>query len=117
MSLYQKVKSFVLEFVKNRENKEEFEESMIEDQPLPSEQITFSFCSIDHLTDNDFISIVSDELKVPKDVIRNDITKMVDNMRKDVVCCIEYPYIDIYYRDTYYSLYSRKHAFSKPLLF
>ena len=31
-------------------------------------------------------------------------------MRQDIICCIEYPYIDVYYRDTYYSFYSKKHC-------
>lgn len=86
------------------------DKSTNDDLPLSTENITFSFNEIDYLNCDDFISLVSDELKVPKKIVDEDIERIVKYMRKDVICCIEYPYIDTYYRDTYYSYYSKKHC-------
>lgn len=91
-------------------NQEIYDESTTEDRPLSTENITFSFCDISYLQDDDFISLVSDELKVPKKNVSTGLSRMINDMRKDITCCIEYPYIDTYYRDTYYSFYSKKHS-------
>lgn len=85
-------------------------ETFIDEQPLPTENIAFSFEKIGYIQSDDFISQVSDELKVPLDTVRLDLERIVKGMRKDITCCIEYPYIDTYYRDTYYSFYSKKHC-------
>lgn len=114
MSFYEEIKNTILHFT-NKMNMHEnesktYDEDTTEDQPLSSENITFSFCDIEYLKSEEFILLVSDELKVPYENVNTGIARMVKDMRKDIICCIEYPYIDTYYRDTYYSFYSRKHA-------
>lgn len=112
MNLFQKAKATIMHFMKNRHGckLEMYDESVVEEQPLSTENITFSFCNINYLQDEAFISLVSDELKVPDDKVGIGIRRMIKDMRQDIICCIEYPYIDVYYRDTYYSFYSKKHC-------
>ena len=112
MNLFQKAKAAIMHFMKNRHGckLEMYDESVVEEQPLSTENITFSFCNINYLQDEAFISLVSDELKVPDDKVDIGIRRMIKDMRQDIICCIEYPYIDVYYRDTYYSFYSKKHC-------
>ena len=111
MSFFKEVKTTIIDLIKNkRNNKPKMStDSVVEDSPLSTEIITFSFCDINYLIEDDFLSLVSDELKVPKSKVSKGITRIISDMRKDIVCCIEYPYIDIYYRDTYYAFYSKKH--------
>jgi hypothetical protein len=112
MNLFQKAKAAIMHFMKNRHGCKlgMYDESVVEEQPLSTENITFSFCNINYLQDEAFISLVSDELKVPDDKVDIGIRRMIKDMRQDIICCIEYPYIDVYYRDTYYSFYSKKHC-------
>lgn len=111
MSFFKEVKTTIIDSIKNKlNNKPKMPtDSVVEDSPLSTEIITFSFCGINYLIEDDFLSLVSDELKVPKSKVSKGITRIISDMRKDIVCCIEYPYIDIYYRDTYYAFYSKKH--------
>ena len=54
-----------------------YDESVVEEQPLSTENITFSFCNINYLQDEAFISLVSDELKVPDDKVGIGIRRMI----------------------------------------
>ena len=72
--------------------------------------LNYFFCSIQQLTENDFIRVISEALDVTVDDVRGELKKLTGKMRSNITCCVEYPYVDEYYRDTYYSLYSRKHS-------
>ena len=41
--------------------------------------------------------------------IEVDLAKYIDDLREDLYCIIEYPYVDKVYRDCYYSYFSTKH--------
>lgn len=119
MGLCEKIKAITSHFTKKMYKSEQktCDSDINEDQPLSTENITFSFCDIGFLTSEDFISLVSDELKVPYDIVEKGIARIVKDIRKDVICCVEYPYVDTYYRDTYYSFYSRKHSYQSRYCF
>lgn len=53
---------------------------------------------------------MSEELNVPLKVVKDDLIKLTKGMIHDLTVCIEYPYVDETYRDTYYSFYARKHT-------
>lgn len=42
--------------------------------------------------------------------IENQISKYLEVFKDDIYCLIEYPYVDKFYRDSYYSYYSSKHT-------
>jgi hypothetical protein len=50
-------------------------------------------------TTNDFFSLN----------IETDLASLVDQLREELYCLIEYPYVDKLYRDSYYNYYSSKH--------
>lgn len=75
---------------------------------LPIQTISFIFCEKDELMGK-HSQMFANELKVPVSQVRLDLERILEGMRNDLTCCIEYPYVDEYYRDTYYSYYSRKH--------
>lgn len=41
--------------------------------------------------------------------IETEIGKLIDELKEDLFCVIEYPYVDKVYRDSYYHYYSSKH--------
>lgn len=75
---------------------------------LSTKTITFIFCNKTDILPR-YSQLFANELKVPIGTVRSDIKRILDNLIDDLQCCIEYPYVDEYYRDTYYSYYSRKH--------
>ena len=75
---------------------------------LPIQTISFIFCEKEELMGK-HSQMFANELKVPVSQVRFDLERILEGMRNDLTCCIEYPYVDEYYRDTYYSYYSRKH--------
>ena len=75
---------------------------------LPVQTISYFFCKIGELSSL-YAQLFANELKVPIGTVRKDLERMLKNVRADISCCIEYPYVDEYYRDTYYIYYSRKH--------
>jgi len=80
-----------------------------EDDPLPIDNITFEFCKIGDLMKEEYIGTLSDELRIPTAKIKGELQRMTADLRQDLSCCIEYPYVDMYYRDTYYNYYAKKH--------
>lgn len=80
------------------------------DVPLPTDKITFVFCMIGDLLGEDYIAFISDELNVSTSKIEEELTKMTEGLRQNLRCYIEYPYVDMYYRDTYYNYYAKKHS-------
>lgn len=59
-------------------------------------------------TVNDFfLKDVDDKFISPE--IETEIAKLIDELKEDLFCVIEYPYVDKVYRDSYYHYYSSKH--------
>lgn len=77
--------------------------------PLSTHQIHFEFTTLKGLFYFRCIQMFSSELNIPSTIIRADLLRITRGMKKNIKVCIEYPYVDEYYRDTYYSFYSRKH--------
>lgn len=79
------------------------------DSTLPTKTISFFFCPKPNLISR-YSQIFANELKVPATTVKKDLNRLLKYLRNDLTCCIEYPYVDEYYRDSYYSYYSRKHV-------
>lgn len=80
---------------------------------LSTKTISFKFCKLSELLPK-YSQVFANELRIPIGVVRADIKRVIDNLQENLHCCVEYPYVDEYYRDTYYSYYSRKHfAYSR----
>ena len=77
--------------------------------PLPVTNISFMFFSLGDLLSAEKIQMFSEELAIDPSTVKKDIEQLLSNMREDMICCMEYPYVEEYYRDSYYSFYSRKH--------
>lgn len=77
--------------------------------PLPVTNISFYFFPVNELLRAGRIQMFSEELSIDSYTIQIDMEQLMTNMRKDIVCLMEYPYVEEYYRDSYYSFYSRKH--------
>lgn len=75
---------------------------------LATYSITHRFVLLSDLLSYDNVSMLSEELNVPSKVVRDDLNKLTKGMVGNLTVCIEYPYVDEYYRDTYYSFYARK---------
>lgn len=54
-----------------------------------------------------FLKDVDDKFVSPE--IETEIAKLIDELKEDLFCVIEYPYVDKVYRDSYYHYYSSKH--------
>lgn len=78
-------------------------------EPLSTHNITYYFCSFGDLKKAKYIQPIAYELGVPEATVIRDIKQYFDGINDDTICCLEYPYIEEYYRDTYYSFYARKH--------
>jgi len=79
-------------------------------KPLSTQHITYMFCRVADLLSAEYLVLFSEELNVADSVVSEGLETMVRDMPLDLCCCIEYPYIDEVYRDTYYNFYSRKHG-------
>lgn len=77
--------------------------------PLPVTNISYMFFPLNELTNPANINLISEELNIDSKVVNEDINQLITGLRADLVCCLEYPYVEEYYRDSYYSFYSRKH--------
>ena len=77
--------------------------------PLSVINISFIFCTKEDLFSSAKIQIIAEELNVDPAIVKEDLGRVLDTTISDVLCCIEYPYVEEYYRDSYYSFYSRKH--------
>lgn len=54
-----------------------------------------------------FLKDVADEFISP--FIESAVANLIDELREDLYCVIEYPYVDKVYRDSYYNYYASKH--------
>lgn len=79
-------------------------------KPLSTQHITYMFCKVADLLSAKYLVLFSEELNVADSVVSEGLETMVKDMPSNLCCCIEYPYIDEVYRDTYYNFYSRKHG-------
>lgn len=79
-------------------------------EPLSTIFLTYNFCSFKQLKTATYIHLFAQELCVPEEIVKKNINTYLSGIKDDTVCCIEYPYIEEYYRDTYYSFYARKHS-------
>ena len=77
--------------------------------PLPVINISFIFCKKNELFSATNIQIIAEELNVDPKVVKDDLERILKNTISNIFCCMEYPYVEEYYRDSYYSFYSRKH--------
>lgn len=57
--------------------------------------------------DDFFLKDVDDKFVSPE--IETEIAKLIEELKVDLFCVIEYPYVDKVYRDSYYHYYSSKH--------
>lgn len=78
-------------------------------KPLPVINISFIFCKKEELFSATNIQIIAEELNVPPKVVKEDLERVLRDTVSNVLCCMEYPYVEEYYRDSCYSFYSRKH--------
>lgn len=76
---------------------------------LPTERISFWFVSIENFKDSEVYELISNKFGISMSTIKDDIDKVVAEFKPDITCCIEYPYVEPIYRDTYYQYYSKKH--------
>lgn len=83
---------------------------IVNESPLPTDRITFLFSNSTNLLDKEYIDFIAEELKIPSENVRNSLERIISEFKTDVSCCIEYPYVDMYYRDTYYSYFAKKHS-------
>lgn len=79
-------------------------------QILPTHKITYRFIPYSKLKEVDTLRLFAEELNVPISLVRSDLTVLTKGMNHKATICLEYPYVDEFYRDTYYSFYARKHA-------
>jgi hypothetical protein len=52
---------------------------------------------------------VEDVFNIDRRRVSEQLNPILDILIDDIICFIEYPYVDKYYRDTYYSFFSKKH--------
>ncbi len=78
-------------------------------EALPVINISFIFCDLEDLFSSTKIQLIAEELNVNSAIVIEDLKRTLQGTIEDVRCCIEYPYVEEYYRDTYYGFYSRKH--------
>lgn len=79
-------------------------------QNLPTHKITYWFIPYAKLRFFDTLRLFAEELNVPISIVRTDLDALTKGMTHKLTICIEYPYVEEFYRDTYYSFYARKHA-------
>lgn len=77
--------------------------------PLSTVNISYFFCKKKDIFSVENVSRISEELGVAEEVVIADLRKVCEDMMDNLTCVVEYPYVDEYYRDCYYSFYSRKH--------
>ena len=71
-------------------------------KPLPVINISFIFCKKDELFSATNIQIIAEELNVNSKVVKEDLERVLRDTISNVFCCVEYPYIEEYYRDSYF---------------
>lgn len=78
-------------------------------ESLSTFEISYKICSFRELLTAENLQLIAHELYVPEERVEQDLNLFLEGIDKDTVCLLEYPYIEEYYRDTYYSFYARKH--------
>lgn len=81
-----------------------------DNESLPIHNISYFFGKKKDMISEDCINMMSNELNVPQNLINSDLKRLMTGFRDDITCCLEYPYVDEFYRDSYYAFYSHKHA-------
>lgn len=65
------------------------------------------------LSKPDILNIVPEFIEeifgISRTLARKQIKPLLDTFIDNLICFIEYPYVDKYYRDTYYNFFSKKH--------
>lgn len=77
--------------------------------PLPTINITYIFCTLKELNGAKNVQMIAEELDIQPQQVADDLEQLTKDMVDGLTCILEYPYVDEYYRDAYYSFYSRKH--------
>jgi hypothetical protein len=73
-------------------------------------QIQFTITNKDDCVD-DILALIK-EVYNKKDVdleVESDIVNLIEPLKDEIFFCIEFPYVDRFYRDTYYTYFSSKH--------
>ena len=52
---------------------------------------------------------IEDKFNIDKERISDQLKPIMDILVDNLVCYFEYPYVERYYRDSYYSYFSKKH--------
>lgn len=52
---------------------------------------------------------VEDVFNIDRKLVDKQIEPILKTLKDDIICFIEYPYVDKFYRDTYYTFFSKKH--------
>ena len=62
--------------------------------PLSVINISFIFCTKEDLLSSAKIQIIAEELNVDPAIVKEDLGRVLDTTISDVLCCIEYPYVE-----------------------
>jgi hypothetical protein len=71
--------------------------------------ITVRFADKKELVSEETLDSIHSLLSIAKEYIRRDLTEIMDVIRDDVTCFMEYPYVEKIYRDSYYTFFSKKY--------
>ncbi|MDR2653368.1 MAG: hypothetical protein LBC68_13865 [Prevotellaceae bacterium] len=71
--------------------------------------ITIKFLNKEDLLSDSTINNIYNLLLVEEKIIREELKTIMDVIRDDIICFMEYPYVERIYRDSYYSFFSKKH--------
>lgn len=111
MKFFDKVKNWCQKFSGEEAQTSSIEASVgdEEDLRLSSTVIYFDVQPLSYLQSEEFLSLVSDEFSIAKSTIRQDIARISEILKEDLQCVIEFPYVEPFFRDTYYTFFSKKH--------
>ena len=52
---------------------------------------------------------VEDVFNIDRERVEEQLEPILKTLHDDIICFIEYPYVDKFYRDSYYTFFSKKH--------
>lgn len=58
---------------------------------------------------DDILALIKEIYKKQDIDVENHIATLIESLKDEIFFCIEYPYVDKFYRDTYYTYFSSKH--------
>jgi len=58
---------------------------------------------------DDILDLIKEVYKKQDVDVENNIANLIEPLKDELFFCIEYPYVDKFYRDTYYTYFSSKH--------